>query len=107
MCSCSSVCLAQKSVFLHRPALTFCKLVFHTQQWQNELPYKGPYKIISRKDKFFTLDLRDRIDNNSIDHLKSAHILPGDENNTAMQSDTFESQYCAVAKLNSSSCINF
>ena len=69
-------------------------------------PFEQPYKIISRNDKFFTLDLGDRVDNVSIDRLKSAHILPGDENDTAMQSDIFDSQHCAVAELYSSSQIN-
>ena len=71
-----------------------------------ELPYKGPYKIISRNDNFFTHDLRDRDDNVSIDRLKSAHILPSYETDTAMQNDTFDSQYCAVAESNSFSRIN-
>ena len=64
-----------------------------------ELPYKGPYKIISRNDKFFTLDLRDRVDNVSIDRLKSAYILPGYETDTAVHSDTFDSQHCAAAEF--------
>ena len=71
-----------------------------------ELPYKGPYKIIFRNDKFFTLDVGERVDNVSTDRFKSAHILPGYETDTAMQSDTFDSQYCAVAESNSSSRIN-
>ena len=37
-----------------------------------ELPYKGPYKVLSRNEKFFTLDLRDKVDNISIDRLKAA-----------------------------------
>ena len=71
-------------------------------------PTKPP-KMISRNDKIFTFDLGDRVDNVSIDGLKSAHKLPGYETDTAVQSDTFDSQHCAVAECcscNSSSRIN-
>ena len=40
-----------------------------------ELPYKGPYKVLSRNEKFFTLDIRDKVDNISIDRLKAACML--------------------------------
>ena len=40
-----------------------------------ELPYKGPYKVLSQNEKFFTLDLRDEVDNISIDCLKAACML--------------------------------
>ncbi len=37
-------------------------------------PYDGPFRIIKRTDKHFTLDLNGRHDTVSIDRLKPAHI---------------------------------
>lgn len=37
-----------------------------------ECPYEGPYRIIKRYSKFFTLDKRGKMDNVSIDRLKAA-----------------------------------
>ena len=37
-------------------------------------PYVGPYQVISRSDKYFTLDIRGKQDNVSIDRLKPATV---------------------------------
>ena len=37
-------------------------------------PYTGPYPIIQRRDKYFTLDIRGRKENISIDRLKVAYL---------------------------------
>ena len=37
-------------------------------------PYTGPYPIIQRRDKYFTLDIRGRNENISIDRLKVAYL---------------------------------
>lgn len=37
-------------------------------------PYKGPYKVLKRSDKFYTLEVNGRQDNVSIDRLKVAHL---------------------------------
>ncbi len=37
-------------------------------------PYQGPFKVISRQDKYFVLDLNGQQDSVSIDRLKPAHL---------------------------------
>ena len=37
-------------------------------------PYTGPYRVVKRTDKFFTVDLGGRHDTISLDRLKAAHI---------------------------------
>ena len=37
--------------------------------------YRGPYKVISRSDKYYTLQLEEKTDTVSVDRLKTAHIM--------------------------------
>ena len=37
--------------------------------------YKGPFKVIAKNDKYFTIQLEDKIDTVSIDRLKTAHLM--------------------------------
>ena len=37
-------------------------------------PYDGPYRVLDRSDRFYTLDLNGRTDSVSVDRLKPAHI---------------------------------
>ena len=39
-----------------------------------ESPYDGPYKVLDRTDKFFTLDFGGRKDTVSLDRLKPAYL---------------------------------
>lgn len=39
-----------------------------------DCPYSGPYRVVARSDKFFTLDLNTRVDTVSIDRLKPAFL---------------------------------
>lgn len=37
-------------------------------------PYRGPYKVLNRADKYYTLDINGHKETVSIDHLKSVHL---------------------------------
>ena len=37
-------------------------------------PYDGPYKVLKRDSKYFTLDIKDHQDTVSVDRLKPAHL---------------------------------
>ncbi|GBN81465.1 Transposon Ty3-I Gag-Pol polyprotein [Araneus ventricosus] len=45
---------------------------------QLESPYEGPFPVIERKDKFFTINIKGKNVNVSLDRLKPAHILDED-----------------------------
>lgn len=51
-------------------------------------PYAGPYRVVSRNDKFFAIDVAGRITNVSIDRLKPAYILTDDPGSTTTSSTT-------------------
>ena len=57
--------------------LQTCTHVFMRQDHHRgplDCPYSGPYRILARSDKFFTLDLNNRVDTVSIDRLKPAFM---------------------------------
>ena len=37
-------------------------------------PYDGPYRVLNKSDKYFTLDVKGRTETVSIDRLKAAHV---------------------------------
>ena len=63
-------------------ALQTCTHVFvknDTARSSFDRPYKGPYRVLNKGDKFFTLDLFTRRDVVSIDRLRAAHLLTPDK----------------------------
>ncbi|XP_049886525.1 uncharacterized protein LOC126381011 [Pectinophora gossypiella] len=70
-----------RAVFVH-PHLQTCESVFMRVDAVRKpltAPYEGPYRVLSRTDKFFTLQLPNRQATVSIDRLKPAYILNEDE----------------------------
>ena len=67
-------------------ALQTCAHVFvknDTARSSFDRPYKGPYTVLNKGDKFFTLDLFSRRDIVSIDRLQAAHlVIPDSEHET-------------------------
>ena len=43
-------------------------------------PYDGPFRIVDTNEKYFTLDIKGRLEKISIDRLKTAHITKVDDN---------------------------
>ncbi|GBL72547.1 hypothetical protein AVEN_127822-1 [Araneus ventricosus] len=56
-----------------------------------EQPYRGPFKVISRNDKFFKISINKRQSTVSIDRLKPAYVLP-DVSSESLFSKTEESK---------------
>lgn len=74
--------LRQKEIFVH-PELEKCSHVFvRCDRISSSLtpPYSGPYKILSRTDKYFKIQEGDTQKNISIDRLKPAFMLYFDDN---------------------------
>ena len=61
-------------------------------------PYKGPYKVLKRKDRFFTLDVNGKRDQISIDRLKVAYV----ENQASLEESLSNSTSIAKGKTPSS-----
>ncbi|GBN54031.1 hypothetical protein AVEN_108663-1 [Araneus ventricosus] len=67
------------STFFVQPDLRTSSHVFvrcDTVRKPLEQPYQGPFKVISRNDKFFKISINKRQSTVSIDRLKSAYVLP-------------------------------
>lgn len=81
-----------RKIFIHKD-LKECKYVFVRNDMVRrslQPPYDGPYSVISRKDKVFTVQVKDRQVTISIDRLKPAYILDEDKisnNNVPKESE--------------------
>ena len=60
------------------PRLALCTHVFVKNDSKRGLEphYRGPYKVLERKEKYFVLQLDRKTDSVSIDRLKSAYLEP-------------------------------
>ncbi|GBM58020.1 hypothetical protein AVEN_111296-1 [Araneus ventricosus] len=67
------------STFFVHPDLRTSSHVFvrcDTVRKPLEQPYQGPFKVISRNDKFFKISINKRQSTASIDRLKPTYVLP-------------------------------
>ena len=74
----------QRSTYVNRD-LTSCTHVFvrnDTVRKPLQQPYDGPFRVLDRADKYFTLDLNGQNDKVSLDHLKPAYLEPNTESST-------------------------
>lgn len=82
---------ATNDTFVHKDLLTTTHVFIRTDAVRKPLeqPYKGPFRVMSRSEKYFVLDINGRQDTVSLDRLKPAFVLnepvvpssivPGDE----------------------------
>lgn len=73
-----------RKIFIHKD-LKECQFVFVRNDMVRrslQPPYDGPYRVISRNDKIYKIQVKDRQVNISIDRLKPAYILEEDETNS-------------------------
>ena len=40
------------------------------------MPHDGPFRVVSKSDKYFTLEIKGRAETVSIDRLKTAYVTP-------------------------------
>ena len=66
----------QRDTYVEK-ALATCDHVFVRDETSGGFhrAYKGPFRVVSKHAKFFTLDLGNRIDTVSVDRLKAANLL--------------------------------
>lgn len=63
---------------MHQPDCTFAYLRQDAVKRPLQTPYNGPYKILNKSDKTFTLDVKGKATVVSVDRLKAAHTLDDD-----------------------------
>lgn len=73
-----------QDVFIHRDMPTTSHVFVRNDCVRKPLvqPYQGPFKVISRSDKFFKLDMNGRQTTVALDRLKPAFILTTEERDT-------------------------
>ena len=66
----------QRDTYVEK-ALATCNHIFVRDETSGGFhrAYKGPFRVVSKHAKFFTLDLGNRIDTVSVDRLKAANLL--------------------------------
>ncbi|XP_045453892.1 uncharacterized protein K02A2.6-like [Melitaea cinxia] len=82
---------SKQSIFIHKD-LRNCSHVFvRVDAIKKPLqpPYEGPYRVIKRTEKVYTIQLQNRETNISIDRLKPAYLLQENiPNDTSLQNST-------------------
>ncbi|GFR26821.1 unconventional myosin-Vb [Trichonephila clavata] len=70
-------CHSSTSCFVHTPLKTCSHVVVRVEGLKPSLtaPYQGPFEVLSRTDKHFTIKINDRTSTISIDRLKPAFLL--------------------------------
>ena len=63
-----------------------------------EYKYSGPYRVISRNEKYFTIQIGSRKDNVSIDRLKPA-FLDNTQDSSQVSNSSQSYTHPAVAKI--------
>ncbi|GBM51637.1 hypothetical protein AVEN_43268-1 [Araneus ventricosus] len=84
---------SSRHIFVHKD-LENCSHVFQRidrVKKQLEYPYEGPFPVIERQDKYFTINIKGKNVNVSLDRLKPAYIL-AEDNSKATTTDHIKLQ---------------
>merc|ERR1712030_212756 len=72
------------------PELTSCKFVYirdmHKKDGLAE-NFRGPYRVIAKYNKYFTIQFEKKQDNVALHRIKAAFIHPGDNKHDALHDD--------------------
>ena len=71
---------SKQKIFIHKNMDTCTHVYVRTDAVKRALqpPYEGPFKVISRNTKFFTVLIKNKEKNITIDRLKPAHYINED-----------------------------
>lgn len=78
-----------RTVFIHKDLKDCTHVFLRVDKVKKSLqpPYEGPFKVIAKTDKYFSVSIRNRIVNVSIDRLKPAYLLSAGEETTTTGSE--------------------
>ncbi|GFS65792.1 transposon Tf2-6 polyprotein [Nephila pilipes] len=74
-------CKRKQKIFFHKD-LKLCSHVFVRMDRVKkalESPYEGPFPVVARNDKYYTLKIKGKDSNVSVDRLKQAYLLDSGE----------------------------
>ncbi|GFS73705.1 uncharacterized protein NPIL_379921 [Nephila pilipes] len=74
-------CKRKQTIFFHKN-LKLCSHVFvrvDRVKKALESPYEGPFPVVARNDKYYTLIIKEKDINVSVDRLKQAYLLDSGE----------------------------
>ncbi len=94
-----------RSVFVHRDLQVCDKVWVRVDRVRQplEAPYDGPFHVIKRRPKYFTLQMGDKVDDVCIDQLKPAYKLKGKEDSRGTEVNVPKSVLKNVVKGNNES----
>ncbi|GFU15824.1 retrovirus-related Pol polyprotein from transposon opus [Trichonephila clavipes] len=73
----------KQNIFVHKDLKSRSHVFIHIDKVKKALepPYKGPYTVQKKYDKYFTILIKDKAVNISVDRLKPAYLLAMDSQN--------------------------
>ncbi|UYV69220.1 hypothetical protein LAZ67_6002864, partial [Cordylochernes scorpioides] len=76
---------SKTKVFVHKDLKTCSHVFIRTDRVKKPLepPYEGPFPVLERTDKYFTLKVKEKNVTTSIDRLRPAYLLADSDNITA------------------------
>ena len=88
-------CQPRSNTYVSKELSTCTHVFVHNDAVRKPLqpPYEGPFRVIDRATKYFTLDLNGQKDKVSLDQLKPAHLDTTPELDTDVTRPTTQSSF--------------